>query len=97
MYGESEFAVRLLIACPVHQMHQENNCDRVSDWVKDIHFRKRQVRIKEHSRPRVSCSNVHIIPELVEPIDITYPHLISNNIADEGNKQKIEWYLKKYD
>ena len=71
--------------------------NRVSDRIRGTPFRKRPVRFKEHSRPRVSCTSVHIVPKLVEPIDTAYPHFISNNVADEGNKKKIERHPKKYE
>ena len=48
-----------------------------------------QVRVKEHSRPRVICPAVHTVLELNELINATYPHLSSNSkAADEGSKQK---------
>ena len=66
------------------------------NWFKRLSIEV-QVRVEEHSRPIVSYTAVHIAPKLVEPINTAYPHFISNNVADERNKKKIEWYPKKYD
>ena len=59
----------------------------VPDWLKSLPI-EGQVRVEEHSRPRISRPTVHIFLELNELIDGTYPHLISNSVADERNKKK---------
>ena len=59
-----------------------------SDWLKGLPS-ERQVRVEEHSRPRVVCPAVHIVLELDELINAVYPHFISNNdVCDEGNKKR---------
>ena len=49
---------------------------------------ERQVRIKEHSRPRVSCSIVHVVLELNELINTAYLYFITKRATDERNKKK---------
>ena len=96
MYGEVEFAARLLITylCSSNAP-RKIIVNSVSDMIKGTPFRKRQVRIKEHSRPRVICPTVHVILELNELVNATYPHLISGNVANEQERNEEERHPKK--